>query len=90
MNRYNQGFLKLGPMEQSNDGEWIKYSEYEELKLQKQRLLDSYIILNEQYVRCNEEYNLANTQRSNAILSAFIIAGMFVVSVIFNIVMLYS
>lgn len=34
MFRYNQGFLKFGPMEQCNDGEWIKYEDY--VKLDKE------------------------------------------------------
>jgi hypothetical protein len=27
MKRYNQGFGKFGPMEQCNDGEWVKYDD---------------------------------------------------------------
>ena len=29
MNRYNQGFGGFGPMEQSNDGKWVKYEDYD-------------------------------------------------------------
>ena len=31
MKRYNQGFGKFGPMEQSNDGQWVTYQDYEAL-----------------------------------------------------------
>lgn len=31
MKRYNQGFGKFGPMEQSNDGKWVPYEDYETL-----------------------------------------------------------
>ena len=31
MKRYNQGFLKFGPMEQCDDGEWIKYEGHEKV-----------------------------------------------------------
>jgi hypothetical protein len=27
MKRYNQGFLKFGPMEQCDTGEWVKHSD---------------------------------------------------------------
>lgn len=27
MKRYNQGFAKFGPMEQCDDGEWVKYED---------------------------------------------------------------
>ena len=27
MNRYNQGFKYFGPMEQSDDGDWVKYDD---------------------------------------------------------------
>ena len=27
MRRYNQGFGKVGPMEQCSDGEWVKYED---------------------------------------------------------------
>jgi F0F1-type ATP synthase assembly protein I len=29
MKRYNQGFGKFGPMEQCNDGEWVRYEDSE-------------------------------------------------------------
>jgi hypothetical protein len=28
INRYNQGFIKFGPMEQCNLGQWVKYDDY--------------------------------------------------------------
>jgi len=31
MNRYTQGFIKFGPMEQCNDGKWIEYAEHEKV-----------------------------------------------------------
>lgn len=31
MIRYNQGFGKVGPMEQCSDGEWVKYQDAEEV-----------------------------------------------------------
>ena len=30
MKRYNQGFGKFGPMEQCDDGKWVKYEDYEQ------------------------------------------------------------
>ncbi len=27
MNRYNQGFKYFGPMEQNDDGDWVKYDD---------------------------------------------------------------
>lgn len=30
INRYRQGFYKFGPMEQCNDGDWVKYDDFEE------------------------------------------------------------
>ena len=30
MKRYNQGFGKFGPMEQCDDGTWVKYEDYEQ------------------------------------------------------------
>ena len=32
MKRYNQGFGKFGPMEQSNDGKWVTYEDYESIE----------------------------------------------------------
>ena len=29
MKRYTQGFKKFGPMEQCNDGEWVRFEDYE-------------------------------------------------------------
>lgn len=29
MKRYNQGFLKFGPMEQCSSGEWVRYKDHE-------------------------------------------------------------
>ena len=29
MKRYNQGFGGFGPMEQSDDGKWVKYEDYD-------------------------------------------------------------
>ena len=30
MKRYNQGFGKFGPMEQCDNGKWVKYEDYEQ------------------------------------------------------------
>ena len=30
MKRYNQGFGGFGPMEQCDDGKWVKYEDYEQ------------------------------------------------------------
>ncbi|CAB4127280.1 hypothetical protein UFOVP84_108 [uncultured Caudovirales phage] len=42
MKRYNQGFGKFGPMEQSNDGKWVLYEDYgtllKKLELHKELL----------------------------------------------------
>lgn len=32
MQRYNQGFLKFGPMEQCSEGEWVKYNDVAEIQ----------------------------------------------------------
>lgn len=31
LKRYNQGLWKFGPMEQCNDGEWVRYNQADEL-----------------------------------------------------------
>jgi hypothetical protein len=38
MKRYNQGFGKFGPMEQCNDGEWVRYEDVKSIikKLQEE------------------------------------------------------
>ena len=36
MKRYNQGFVKFGPMEQCDDGEWVKYEDVVDLCAEQQ------------------------------------------------------
>lgn len=41
LQRFNQGFLKFGPMEQCSDGEWVRYEDVQKLiEYQMQRMED--------------------------------------------------
>jgi hypothetical protein len=75
MKRYNQGFLKFGPMEQCDTGEWVKHSD-----------IDSYLgKYGEQHAKVFSELATEMYKENSSImLKLKVITATLVISIIAN------
>ena len=75
MKRYNQGFLKFGPMEQCDTGEWVKHSDIDSY-------LDKY---GEQHAKVFSELATEMFQENSSImLKLKVITATLIISIIAN------
>jgi len=79
MKRYNQGFLKFGPMEQCDTGEWVKHSDIDSY-------LDKY---GEQHAKVFSEFATEMFQENSSImLKLKVITSALIMSFVANAVFL--